>query len=340
MLPKRLKIGDTIGIVSPSWCGAGLFPHRIKNGKNNFKKLGYKVVFGKNAFKITGYTAGSPKERATDINKFFKNKKIKAIICAIGGNHSNQLLPYIDWQAIKDNPKIFCGFSDITVLHLAIYKKTNLVTFYGPSFLNQFAEYPEMHEYTKRSFLKIVGEPKPFGKVFPSKKWTDEVLDWQEKKDILRARKLNNNPGWLWIKKGYAKGKLMGGCISSLMHLRGTPYLPSFRNTILFWEIPEGESIYKGESLSNIDSYLTDLDLSGIFKNIKGMIIGRPYRYNKKETENLINIIIQRTKNYDFPILFNVDIGHTDPILTLPIGIQATLDSYNDLFSINERAVY
>ena len=89
---RRLESGDTIGIVSPSWCGAGFFPHRIENGKRNLEKLGYKVVLGKNALKITGYTAGSPKERATDINEFFKNKKIKAIVCATGGNHSNQIL--------------------------------------------------------------------------------------------------------------------------------------------------------------------------------------------------------------------------------------------------------
>ena len=336
---RRLESGDTIGIVSPSWCGAGLFPHRVENGKRNLKKLGYKVVFGKNALKTTGYTAGSPKERATDINEFFNNKKIKAIVCAIGGNHSNQILQYIDWQSIKTNPKIFCGFSDITVLHLAIYKKTNLVTFYGPSFLNQFSEYPEMHEYTKNSFLSVVGQSKPAGKILPSKKWTDEVSDWQEKKDLLGPRNVRNNPGWIWIKKGYARGKLLGGCISSLIHLRGTPYLPSFRNSILFWEIPESESIYKGELLSNVDSYLTDLFLSGIFDNIKGMIVGRPYKYSRLETENLIKTIVLRTEKYSFPILFQVDIGHTDPILTIPIGIYATMDSRNNLFSIDERAV-
>ena len=340
ILSRRLESGDTIGIVSPSWCGAGFFPHRVDNGKRNLKKLGYKVVLGKNTLKTTGYTAGSPEERATDINEFFKNKKIKAIVCAIGGNHSNQILQYIDWQSIKTNPKIFCGFSDITVLHLAIYKKTNLVTFYGPNFLNQFSEYPEMHEYTKSSFFNIVGQSKPAGKISPSKKWTDEVLDWQVKKDLLRPRRVRNNPGWFWIKKGYAKGKLLGGCISSLIHLRGTSYFPPFKNSIFFWEIPEGESIFQGESLANVDSYLTDLFLSGIFDEIKGMIVGRPYRYSNAETKNLIKIIISETEKYDFPILFGVDFGHTDPILTLPIGARATLDSRHNLFSIDEKTVY
>jgi muramoyltetrapeptide carboxypeptidase LdcA involved in peptidoglycan recycling len=340
VLARCLRKGDTIGIVSPSWCGAGLFPHRVENGKRNLEKLGYKVVFGKNALKITGYTAGGPEERAADINEFFKNKEIKAIICSIGGNHSNQILPYIDWQVVKNNPKIFCGFSDITVLHLAIYKKTNLVTFYGPSLLNQFAEYPEMHEYTKSSFLSVVGKAKPFGKVISSEYWTEEVLNWQTKKDLVRPRKLKNNPGWRWIKRGSARGKLLGGCISSLLHLRGTPYLPSFKNSILFWEIPEGESIYKGESLANIDSYLMDFSLSGIFRDINGMIVGRPYRYSKTDIENLIQIIFQRTEGYEFPILFNVDIGHTDPMLTIPIGIHTTLDSNHNLFSIDESAVY
>jgi len=336
---SRLQKGDTIAIVSPSGCGAGLFSHRVKRGIKNLERRGYRVVFGKNAFKVTGYTAGSPQERAEDINQLFRDKAVKAIVCAIGGNHSNQLLPHLDWKAIKDNPKIFCGFSDITVLHLAIHKKTGLITFYGPSFLNQFSEYPTIHRYTWEYFCKAVASPSPIGKITPSSWWTDEVLDWAEKKDSQRPRRKKKNRGWIWLRSGRACGRLIGGCITSLMHLRGTSYFPSFKNALFFWEIPEGESIYEGEPVSVIDSYLTDLELSGVFEKIKGMIVGRPYRYNKRQVKDLVEVIKTRTSGYNFPILFNVDFGHTDPIITLPIGVRGTLDSQQDLFSIDGKAV-
>lgn len=336
--PKSLKKGDTIGIISPSWCGAGLFPHRFRNGINQLLKLGFNSKVARNALSITNYTAGSPIDRATDVNNMFKDKKIKAILCTIGGNHSNQLLQYLNWKVIKNNPKIFVGFSDITVLQIAMYSKTRLVTFYGPQLLNQFAEYPNMHNYTRDYFLKATSTKNSIGHITPSDTWTDEVLDWAKKLDLKRPRKMKTNEGWIWLKKGTAKGKLLGGCISSLMHLRGTEYWPSFKNTIFFWEIPEGETILKGESVATIDSYLTDLQLSSVFNQIQGMIIGRPYRYSKKEITLLKEIILKRTYNYNFPILFNVNFGHTDPIITIPIGVEAKIDSTKNDFIIMETA--
>lgn len=118
--------------------------------------LWFKVKICKNALKITGHTADSPKERAEDINNFFKDKEIKAIICFIGGNHSNQVLKYLDFNLIKRNPKIFIGYSDITVLHFAFYTQANLITFYGPAVLAQFAENPRILPYTEEYFKKAV----------------------------------------------------------------------------------------------------------------------------------------------------------------------------------------
>ncbi|GIW65574.1 MAG: LD-carboxypeptidase [Candidatus Parcubacteria bacterium] len=339
--PPKLKLGDTIGLISPSAPLAGLVPHRTKRAIKMLNNMGFKVKIGKNALNITGYTAGSPKERAEDINLFFKDKEVKAIICFIGGNHSNQVLKYLDFNLIKKNPKIFVGYSDATVLHFAFYTQANLITFYGPAALTQFAENPRILPYTEEYFKKALMEDKPIGVIKPSSCWTYEILDWFKKEDLRRPRKMKKNKGWQWLKQGKVEGPILGGCITSMMHLRGTKYWPDFTNKILFWEIPESDNDFtRGERIENIDSYLTDLELSGIFKKVKGMIIGRFFGYSDKEKKEAIRLVKIRTTGYKFPILANVDIGHTDPILTIPLGVKAVIDCSKNLFEIVEKGTH
>jgi len=336
--PTHLQKGDTIGIVSPSAPLASLVPHRVKRGVAMLKELGFKVKIGKYALKVTCHTAGNPKERAQDINDFFKDKSIKAIFTFIGGSNSNQILKYLDFNLIKRNPKIFLGYSDITVLHFALYTQANLVSFYGPVVLTQFAENPKIFLYTRQYFEKAIMNPKPIERIKPSSCRTDEILDWFKKEDLKRPRKMKKNKGYQWLKKGKAKGSILGGCITSIMHLRGTKYWPDFSGTILFWEIPESSGDFtKGEPPENIDAYLTDLELSGLFDKIRGMIIGRPFGYTKKQVTQLIQIIKERMKDYNFPILFNVDIGHSDPMITVPLGVEIQINSYKNIFEFIEN---
>ncbi len=304
------------------------------------QELGFRVKVGKHALKITGHTAGAPKERAEDINFFFKDKKVKAIFSFIGGNHSNQILKYLDFNLIKRNPKIFLGYSDATVLHLALYVKAKLITFYGPAVLTQFAENPKIFPYTEIHFKKALMETQSIGRVQLSHQWTDEVLDWFKKEDLKRPRKMKENKGWMWLKHGKAEGSILGGCITSMIHLRGTEYWPDFSGSILFLETPEsGDDFTKGEKVENIDSYLTDLELSGVFKNIRGMIVGRFFGYSEQEKKEVIKIIKERTADYRFPILINVDIGHSDPMVTVPLGVKVKIDSSENLFEIKESGV-
>ena len=338
--PKVLKAGDTIGLVSTSAPLAGSVSHRTQKGIKMLQELGFQVKIGKHALKVTGYTAGTAKERAEDIHSFFKDKEVKAIFSFIGGNHSNQILKYLDFNLIKNNPKIFLGYSDATVLHFAFYAKANLITFYGPAVLTQFAENPKILPYTKDYFRKALMNIQPIGKIKPSTSWTDEVLDWFKKEDLKRPRKIKRNKGWQWLKVGKAEGQILGGCITSMLHLRGTKYWPDFSGSILFWETPEsGDDFTKGEKVENIDSYLADLELSGVFKNIRGMIVGRFFGYSKQEEEEIIKIIKTRTADYKFPILTNVDIGHSDPMITVPLGVKVKIDSSKNLFEIKESGV-
>ncbi|MDB5384574.1 MAG: LD-carboxypeptidase, partial [Planctomycetaceae bacterium] len=188
---KRLMNGDCIGVISPSWCGPAQFPHRFERGVKCLHELGYDVKTAKHALGQYGtYLAATPQERASDLMDMFLDDKVKAIIATIGGNHSCQLLPYLDFDVIRNHLKIFVGFSDITVLHLALWTQAGLVTFYGPTVMTEFADYPEMHPYTRDSFLRAVSGVSPMGQLSCSDTWTDEFLDWSEKLDLTRPRQL------------------------------------------------------------------------------------------------------------------------------------------------------
>jgi muramoyltetrapeptide carboxypeptidase len=334
--PAPLNKGDKIALVSPSAPLARLIPHRTEAGIKKLKALGFDVVVSPHALAKTDYTAGSPADRASDINAAFADPTIKGIICFIGGFHSNHLLKYLDYGLIAKNPKVFIGYSDISVLHFALQQKARLVTFYGPAVLTQFADPYEMDAYTLDYFEKAVCRSGPVGKIESSPQWTDELLNWFAKEDTLRPRAHKDNPGYKWLRSGKCEGSLLGGCLTSIHHLRGTEYWPSFKGKIFFWEIAEGTDLKKGEPPAKVDSYLCDLHLSGVFDQCVGMVVGRPVRYTPDETILLEKIILERTSGYNFPILFNVNIGHADPIITLPLGIRGSLDSGANAFSLLE----
>src|SRR5512146_3218741 len=138
--PPRLKPGDTIGIVSPSWGGAGTFPHRVELGIRHLEESGYRVRLGEHALNHSGYVSDTPENRAADLMAFFADPQVRAIVAAIGGDHACHLLPLLDFDLIRRNPKVLVGFSDITVLNVAIWQATGLVTFNGPALLTDFAE--------------------------------------------------------------------------------------------------------------------------------------------------------------------------------------------------------
>jgi muramoyltetrapeptide carboxypeptidase LdcA involved in peptidoglycan recycling len=334
--PKRLEKGDTVVIIAPSSGLAKLFPHRIENAKKVLEELGFRVKLFPTVSKFNDGKAGTVADRVKDIHDAFLDKSIKAIICAIGGLSANELLEELDYDLIKKNPKIFCGYSDITLLHCAFQKKSNLITFYGPCAMTQLGECPEPLEYTLGFFLKSVFGNKPIGKVTSSEKWTDEVLDWGSKEDLKRPRKLLSNKGYVWLKEGKAEGNIIGGCLYSLLQVKGTEYDLDYANKLLFVEVPEGENFTKGTPLSYVDSQLMDLKNAGVFTKIKGLIIGMAFGYTEDEREKFKDLVKDHVKEYDFPVLFNVNIGHADPIITVPLGVKANLDSYSNLFSIDE----
>jgi muramoyltetrapeptide carboxypeptidase len=333
--PQLLKKGDTIGIVSPS---AGLAPfaiHRIDNAIAYLKKSGFNVLVGKYALENDGYVSASIEKRLYDLHSMFSNPKVKGIICSIGGNNANQLLPFINYKLIKKNPKIFIGYSDISVLHFALQSQSRLATYFGPALMTEFGEYPRPLEYTISAFKQMVMKTdNPAINIKQSKFWTDEAPDWFERKDLLGPRKQFKNTEYEWIKKGQAVGFAWGGTIPSINHLLGTKYWVDPKGSIFFLDIPEGKDIGSGLDLSAVDAYLTDLDNAGIFKDIKGLVVGRPYRYSIDDHKKFKEIILRLTSNSQFPIMYNANIGHANPIVTLRYGQKIELNSKENTFKI------
>ncbi len=337
--PSLLEKGDTIGVVAPSSGFSAFVPHRLQNASEYLRNEGYKIKLFPTATSSKGHSSDTAKNRAKDINEAFNDDEIKAIICNIGGYTANKTLKYLDFSTIKDNPKIFCGYSDISVLHYALHTQSNLMTFYGPCIMTQFAEQPKPLPYTIDYFNKAVCSSKPVGKIKPSDKWTDEILDWMQRLDLERSRKMIKNNGYEWLRQGKAEGILMGGCLPSIMHLKGTKFWPNHKNAIMFLDIPESHDFTKGEPVSEVDSLLTDLDLYGTLSQIKGLIVGRPTHYSAEEVTELKKILLENTVTYNIPILYGADIGHTDPILTLPLGVRALIDSHSNSFELSESGV-
>jgi len=157
--------------------------------------------------------------------------------------------------------------------------------------------------------------------------------------DLTRPRKLKKNKGFEWLRKGKAEGEIIGGCLTSIVHLPGTKYWPDYKGKILFLELPEGQKFDQGEPLPYVDWYLEQLNILGVFNQIKGLIFGRPFKYSEDDTEMLKKKILERTEDYNFPILFGVDIGHTDPMITIPIGTRVMINSETNIFEFLERGV-
>jgi muramoyltetrapeptide carboxypeptidase len=332
--PPRLREGDIVGIISPSWGGGAAHPHRVERGVDYLESLGFRVRIAPHAMNSAGNVSDTAENRAADIHAMFSDPEVKALIATIGGDHSCHLLPLLDFDLIRQNPKILMGYSDVTVLNVAIWEKTGLFTFNGPALMAELAEYPKVFDYTERYMLKALCSAEPIGEIEPSGWWTEEFLDWGEKEDLTRERTRQASSGWAWLKGGSAEGVLVGGCLESMQHLRGTPYWPDLDGAILFLETSEEKP-----SPETVDGILMDYENMGAFGWIRGLLFGRPYGYTQEEREQLHEVILERTERYDFPVVADMDFGHTSPMFTLPVGCRAVIDAGRERFEIAEAAV-
>ena len=339
-IPTGLSISSTVALISPSTRMNDAIPHRIIRATKFLLSIGYKVEVIYTRIPSNCTLKQSALHRTAEIHEAFSNPQISAIICTVGGYTCNELLEYLDYELIKAHPKIFCGYSDITLLHYVLYKHANLRTFYGPAALVQWAEFPSVFSFTTEHFIKAVTSTVPIGQFPVSEEWTDECLDWVQKADLTRARILQHNSGWRWIRQGKAKGMMFGGCLPCVLQLCGTKHdLPSYKEVILILELPEGDEFDKPTPLQMAQAQTCDLANRGVFEDIAGLVLGRSFKFNEEMTEQWENYVLELTDARKFPVLSRVDVGHTDPQLTIPFGVMAELDSEKNVWAALEPGV-
>ncbi|MBY3621985.1 LD-carboxypeptidase [Acinetobacter sp. CUI P1] len=314
MKPNKLKPGDELRIISPARSLSLIAAEQRKIAKEQLQKLGFRISFSVNSFEKDDFVSSSIESRIEDLHEAFLDPNVKGILTTIGGFNSNQLLRYIDYSIIAEHPKRLCGYSDITALSNAIYAKTGLITYSGP----HFSTFAMLHdnEYTIEYFRKLMMDNKEVV-VKPSKHWSDDewYLD-QENRVFIR------NEGPFIINDGEAKGTIVGGNLCTLNLLQGTEYMPSLKNSILFLE-DDYES-----SPATFDRDLQSLIHQPDFEHVKGLVIGR-FQQGSRMTKNLLTkIITSKEELSDIPVIADVDFGHTSPMITFPVGGQASLRAY------------
>ncbi len=343
IIPNKLNKNDKIATVSLSWGGAGdkEINHRYLLGKRRLEEVfNLKVVEMPNSLKGSDYLDKHPEARAEDLMNAFKDTEIKGIFSNIGGDDAIRLLPYIDFDIITNNPKIFIGYSDTTINHFMLYK-AGLRSYYGPCVLCEFAENYEMHEYTKKWIKKTLFDNSIIGKVNPSNYWTTEFLDWTNPKNNIIKRKLSfDNKGYEVLQgKGTVSGKLIGGCIEVFDWIRGTSIMPKindFDNAILFLETSEDKP-----TPNSLKYLLRSIASIGILKRINGILFAKPYdeKYYEEYKEIILKVIRDEEKCEELPILYNMNFGHTSPMFIIPYGALGKIDCDNKEFNILESGV-
>lgn len=339
--PKKLQPGDKVATVSPSWGGAGEpeIKWRYEQGVKRLEEVfGLEVVPMPNSLNGAAYLYEHPEARAADLMTAFKDEEIKGIFSNIGGDDSIRLLPYIDFDVIRSNPKIFMGYSDVAISHLFCLK-AGVSSFYGPAVLSDFAENVEMDPYTVEMVKRTLFSSNAIGEILPAKEWTSEYLEWDEANKHKR-RTMQQNTGYEVIQgaSSVVQGRLIGGCIDVLEFAKSTELWPDnkhWNDSILFFETSEEEA-----EPAFMKYWLRNYAAQGILHKAKAIIFGKPHdeKYYGAYKEEILNVM----KEYDLedlPILYNLNFGHTEPKFILPYGAMAEVDSAKGAFSILESGV-
>ena len=304
ILPKALEAGDKIGFVAPA--GIVFDESEFEKMKRVMELKGFRVAFAENVRKQWGYFSGTDRERAEGINKMFADPEIKALIAIRGGWGCSRILEMIDFDLIRENPKIYCGFSDNTALQMAILKKTGMITFHGPNGNSEWTE------FTRKHFTDVLKNRKPVLMQIPE--------DERNSTSTIRG--------------GKSAGRLVGGNLTILVSMLGTPYMPDMRGAILFTE-DIGEQVYR------IDRMLTQLRLSGVLDEISGFVFGKCYDCKESNGPGftLDEILKQHLEPLGVPVFSGSMISHLENIFTVPQGAEAEIDADKKTIRLLEPAV-
>ncbi|MEC1177906.1 LD-carboxypeptidase [Metasolibacillus meyeri] len=316
---EPLKKGDAIGIFTPSSPATVTARARYERAKAFIIAKGFRIVEGELTGKSDIYRSGTPKERAEEFNELIRNLDVKMIMSTIGGTNSNSMLPYIDYEAFKANPKYVVGYSDATAVLLALYAKTGISTYYGPALIPSFGEFEPLVNDTYNYFEKYFTEQPyvPYKVPIPAF-WSDEPVNWLEK---TTEKTLFANE-WITGQSGIAEGRLIGGNNNAMYGFIGTEYFP---------EIQQGDILLIEDCMKDasvVEKNLAMLKLHGVFERVGGIILGKHERFDDLGTgKTPLSLLLEQLDGINIPILAEFDCCHTHPMHPLAIGKRVRLDA-------------
>jgi len=341
--PRRLVAGDRLAAVTPSWGGPGLFPERYRAGKRQLETtFGVTLVEMPHTLSPPDWVAANPKARAEDLMRAFADPSIAGIVATIGGADAIRLLPHLDLGILRTHPKVFLGFSDTTSLHFACLA-AGIISFYGPSIMAGFAENGGMHRFTADAVRRALFQPEPIGQVPPNREgWTDEHLEWADPALQTRRRRLNPPDAPRVLQgRGSATGRLIGGCAEVLEMIKATPWWPPadfWQGAILFLETSEDRP-----APGFVTYWLRNYAAQGILDRLGGILLARAAPRGDADYQNALETALVRSLaeagRTDLPVLAGLDFGHTQPMLTLPYGVEARIDCQAATLTILESGV-
>lgn len=327
--PPALLPGDTIGICTPSFPAHVAFRAKYLHGIEELKRLGFHVIEGGLTARATaqGGRSGTPRERADEINALFANSDVRAIITTIGGANSSSLVPHLDFATVRANPKIFCGYSDITSLHLAFMRHAGLGTFYGPAAMPSFGEWPEPPHETVDSFLdatmRHLSGPR---ELVTPRRWSRHMRDARTEAWRTEPRDWEAHAGWRTVRAGAAEGPALVLNLNTLLANAGTREMPDFDGSVLFIE----EMMTTPTRAERAFRHLAAL---GVFSRLAGLVWSRVEHWSDEgcpiPVEELLIEAIRGElgREPSFPIVTDFDCAHTTPMLTLAQGVRTRLDA-------------
>lgn len=340
--PKRLKAGDTVAVISPSWGGPGTYPSVYEMGVATLRERFGLIVKELSHTRASGdFLHANPQARAADVNAAFADTEVKAVIASIGGEDSIRILPYLDDDVIRANPKILMGFSDTTTLTTYI-NRLGLVTFNGPSVMTEFTIMRHLEAAFEQHVRDILFTPSDRYEYKPFEEWVYAFQPWKTPGYDGTPEKRANTLGWRWVQgEGRATGRLFGGCIEVLEFMNGTRFWPEpdfWNDRILFLETSEDKP-----TPNQVRYIVRNYGMQGIFDRISAIVFARPFRYDDDEREKLwrevVGVVAGEFGRPTLPILGNVEFGHDSPKLILPLGCLAEIDCNAKRFALIESPV-
>ncbi|MBA2316181.1 MAG: LD-carboxypeptidase [Euzebyales bacterium] len=324
--PQRLRRGDRVAAVTLSWGGPAAVPHRYAAGKAQLEHtFGLEVVELPLTLAPPERVAEDPAGRAADLHRAFADPTIAGVISTIGGDDSIRLLPHLDLALLAANPKVFLGYSDSTIVHMAL-RRAGVASFYGPSVMAGFGENAGLHPYLIEGVRSALFDPvAPLDWPPNTDGWTVEHLDWEDPSTQEQPRRLEPSTGWRWHGGMPGRGPALVGCLEVLDWLRGTAFWPDLDGVVLFLESSE-----EAPPPSYLTGFLRALAASGELGRIAGLVLGRPGgALNEQERlaydDALLGVVRQEEGLDALPVVTGVDFGHTDPIWTIPQGIPVAI---------------